>query len=170
MQSYLNRNKLNKRQGIVGVSLLAYFLIFLTLLVGVDLVYIFLSEKCINTGVIECLFNSAEEEVQEEVELIEATGSFGYKDYSVSVSLIIPLEGGKITGSATGDCSGSIVGTYEGGAGGAISGEGKGSCAIFFPASGTFSGTVDANTKTVPIEGTGNLAGYSGSGSITLSY
>lgn len=149
-------------------SVLLWLLIALLLVAGIDIGYIFFSQRCLDTPTWECLAGSEEEpEVQETV---TAAATYSIKDYSATVVLTIPLAGGEVTGSVSGDCTGSIKGTYAGGDGGAISGKGKGSCMLIIPASGTFSGTVQYDSKTVPLEGSGSAAGFSGGGSLTLSY
>ena len=98
------------------------------------------------------------------------SGEYGGENRSVTVNMTFPLEGGNVSGTFSGDCDGTIKGTYAGGNGGAISGTGKGSCAFVFPASGSFSGTVNQGAKTVPVHGSGSVPGFSGEGDLTLSY
>lgn len=104
---------------------------------------------------------------------VTATGSFSVKSYGVTLALTFPLEGGAVTGKVTGDCSATVTGNYEGEETGVISGKVFGSCDPFFvpvPGKATFSGTVDQQSKIVAITGTGSAAGFSGSGSMTLTY
>ena len=104
---------------------------------------------------------------------VTARGTISKDKYSVNITLHFMLEGGSVTGEFSGTCEGNISGHYDGGEGGAISGTAAGSCDPFLvpiPASGTFSGTVDAQNKTIPLTGTGSAAGFSGSGSLTLTF
>lgn len=104
---------------------------------------------------------------------ITARGTINKNKYSANITLHFFEEGGAVTGEFDGTCEGNISGYYDGGDGGTISGTAAGSCNPFFvpvPASGTFSGTVNMQNKTVPIIGTGSAAGFSGSGSFTLTF
>lgn len=104
---------------------------------------------------------------------VSASGSFQKDKYSVSITMNFPEEGGGVTGSFSGDCSGNIQGVYEGKETGKIMGKAVGSCDPFFvpvPASAEFEGMVNSGTKTVLINGTGSAMGFSGSGSVALSY
>ena len=98
------------------------------------------------------------------------SGEYGGENRSVTVSMTFPLEGGAVTGNFSGDCDGTVKGTFAGGNGGAISGTGKGSCAFILPASGSFSGSVNTSSKTVPVHGSGSVPGFSGEGDLTLTY
>jgi hypothetical protein len=149
---------------------------------GIDFGYVYFLEKCGDTPIGTCLANDVTNEIQNtasditptsSLTPITAVGSFNVKNYSVSISLNFPLEGGPVTGKVTGDCSASVSGQYSGGDNGTISGQVFGSCSPFFipvPAKATFSGTVDQLQKIVPISGTGSVAGISGSGSLTLTF
>lgn len=166
----------SSERGIGGLGILFFFILLIFLIIMFDMGYIFLSKECMDTSPIECALNilTGEDEAPPEEGSVTATGviSREYKgeNRSVTVSLNIPLEGGAVTGSFTGDCDGNITGTYAGGESGAISGKGSGSCAFIIPASGSFSGVVNKSAKTVPVSGTGSAAGISGEGSLTLTY
>ena len=150
------------------IGFLLYLFLFIAIFLGIDVAYIYFSQRCFDTPVFECLGDLTKDE--EIKNTIEAKGSFNYDKYNVTLTLTIPLDGGKVTGSFDGSCNGSIQGNYDGEEGGVISGEAKGSCALVIPASGKFSGTVSQSSKSVPISGTGTFAGISGDGSLTLSY
>lgn len=154
--------------GFAGIWFLLYILLFLIIIFSGDVAFIYLSQRCFDTPIWECLTEDSED--VEEKNTVEAKGSFSYKNYGINLYLTIPLEGGAVTGRFEGDCSGSIKANYDGKEGGVISGDGRGSCALVLPASGSFSGTVNQQTKTVPISGSGNAAGISGEGSLTLSF
>lgn len=98
------------------------------------------------------------------------SGEYGGEARSVTVNMTFPLEGGAVTGNFSGDCDGTIKGNFAGGNGGAISGSGKGSCGFVLPASGSFSGSVNTSSKTVPVHGSGSVPGFSGEGDLTLTY
>jgi hypothetical protein len=157
--------------GIFFIFILILFLIFMG-----DMAFIMFSQ-CEGENPVECIIDQifAEDEEEEVPEgSVTAAGSisgeFKGKTYSVTISLVIPLKGGEVTGSFEGDCDGSIKGSYAGGNGGVIEGKANGSCAFVFPASGNFSGSVNTASKTVPISGEGRTMGVSKQGSLTLSY
>ena len=158
--------------GMLGI-LFIIILIILLLIMG-DLAFIFTSSECIDENIFSCLVGMIGEDDEEDQEGgVVATGvisgEYGGENRSVTVSLNIPLEGGAVTGNFSGDCDGNIKGTYAGG-GGVINGTAKGSCAFVMPASGKFSGTVNVSSKTVPLNGSGSVPGFSGEGSLTLTY
>ena len=159
-------NKYSRGFGIVG--LLIYLFIFMAIFLGIDVAYIFYSQRCFDTPVFECFKDFAKDE--ESINAVVAKGSFNYNKYDVTLTLTIPLDGGKVTGSFDGSCDGTIQGNYDGEEGGVITGKAKGSCGLVIPASGSFSGTVSQTSKSVPISGTGTVAGVSGEGSLSLSY
>lgn len=160
------KNKYNKGFGIVG--LLIYLFIFIAIFLGIDVAYIFYSQRCFDTPVFECFQDFTKDE--EPVNAVEAKGSFNYDKYDVALTLTIPLDGGKVKGSFDGSCDGTIQGNYNGEEDGVITGQAKGSCGFVIPASGSFSGTVSKTSKSIPISGTGTVAGVSGEGSLTLTY
>jgi len=158
-------------------GLLFFFILLIFLLILADIGYIFASEECMGLDAGDCfaeIFSSDDEEGEKPEGSVTATGmisgTYGKSERSVTVSLTFPLAGGDVTGSFEGDCDGSIKGSFSGGNGGTISGKAKGSCGFILPASGQFSGTVNTAAKTVPIRGNGSAAGFSGEGSVTLSY
>ncbi|NMC36036.1 hypothetical protein GYA49_03240 [Candidatus Beckwithbacteria bacterium] len=157
-----------------GIAPVLIIILILVLLVGADFTYAGILSKCGDQAINECLgLSETQEQVEPEGEVVVATGSFAYKKYSVSISMNIPLEGGVVIGNFSGDCDGQISGSYKGGDGGTISGNVTGSCApllVPIPAKGTFTGVVWQEQKTVPLTATGGAAGFSGSGSLTLSY
>lgn len=121
--------------------------------------------------VFDCLLNAVEEPEPEGA--VTATGTYNYKDYSVTVVANIPLEGGSVTGSVSGTCDGKVKATFSGQNNGVISGSMAGACSPFFvniPASAEFSGTVNKDAKTVPFSFTGSGAGLTHQGSMSLSY
>lgn len=102
-----------------------------------------------------------------------ATGTYSFKGNSVDVKMDIPLDGGNVTGTVTGTCDGKIKGSYDGKDNGVISGSMHGTCDPFFvkiPASATFGGTLNKDSKTVPISFQGSGGGFSKSDSMSLSY
>lgn len=104
---------------------------------------------------------------------VSAKGTYNYKNYSINMTLNIPLEGGDVTGTVSGTCDGKVKGTFDGKNNGAIGGTIHGSCDPFFvniPASATFGGIVNKDSKTVPISFDGKAASFSHSGSMSLSY
>ena len=163
------RNKSNKyNQGFGMVGLLIYLFLFIAIFLGIDVAIIYFSEKCFDRPMLECILEA--DQLEEPKNAVEAKGSFNYDKYDVALTLTIPLDGGKVTGSFDGSCDGTIQGNYDGEEGGVITGKAKGSCGLVIPASGSFSGTVSKTSKSVPISGTGSVAGVSGEGSLTLTY
>jgi hypothetical protein len=167
----------SSQSGMSLIIVLVYILLFLGLLLGIDYGYIYFSELCGDTPIGTCFTESpkkSQNQFSNQKETpVTATGSFTYKTYSVTVSMTFPMEGGFVSGTVDGDCKGKVSGTYKGGSFGPISGTIYGSCSPFFvpiPAKATFEGAVNQENNTVPINGTGGAAGFSGSGSITLTY
>jgi len=166
--------KNKKRDGLAGIYvLLLILLILIGGLIGFDFLSIEYNTRCGDTPVGECL--SATPSSTPDIETSEvARGTFSEKGYSVSLSMTIPLGGGAVVGSFSGDCSGVINGNYDGGENGMIRGDARGSCKtpilLPVPASGTFDGLVDVNGGMVSINGTGSALGFSGSRSLILSF
>lgn len=170
-------NHITSNKGLSAILLILIIIVaFFAALIGADYGYIYYLEECGDEPVKTCLLDSEDEKengVEEEGEIVTATGGISEKGYSASITLTFPLEGGKVTGSVSGDCSGKVEGVYSGGNGGTISGKIFGSCKPFLvpiPAKGTFSGIVNWDSNAVPITGTGSAAGFSGSRSLNLSY
>lgn len=166
-----------RQKGISALGFLMFFIFILILIFMFDMGFIFLSKNCIDEHPVTCALNMLLGKDEEEAlaeGAVTATGvisgEYGGEQRSVTVTMTFPLEGGVVTGSFSGDCDGNIKGTYAGGNGGAISGTGKGSCAFVMPASGSFSGTVNQTSKTVPVHGSGSVPGFSGEGDLTLKY
>jgi hypothetical protein len=158
------------------VLILLIFIFLIGLILGIDYGYIFYLEKCGDTPVAECINKkdkAADADTVQKQTVVTAKGSVSKGNYSALITLTFPLEGGGVSGEVAGDCNGTITGTYKGGDNGTINGNVFGSCSPFFvpiPAKATFSGTVNQQTKTIPISGGGSAAGFSGSGSTTLTY
>ena len=170
----------SSQSGIAGIF---FLILILALLLGVDYAYVYYLEKCGDTPVATCLADDVVNEIKKpvipitpppaEVVPITAVGSFSYKNYAVTLTLNFPSNGGPVTGRVSGDCSASITGNFSGGDNGEITGQAFGSCSPFFvpvPAKATFSGTVNQPQKIIPITGTGSAAGFSGTGSMTLTF
>jgi hypothetical protein len=105
--------------------------------------------------------------------IVKATGLYSYKNYSITMSIDIPLQGGKVTGTVSGDCNGKVTGSFDGKNNGPISGDITGFCEVTVvpvPAKATFQGVVNKDSKTVPISFSGSAAGLTHDGSMSLSY
>jgi hypothetical protein len=153
---------------------MAAFLIILLILVGLGAneAVRFYYVHCRHTELFDCLIGSLNDEEESEG-TVAATGVYEYKGYSVSVTMNIPLDGGKVSGTVSGECSGSITGTFNGKSNGAVSGTMSGVCSPFFvniPASAEFSGTVNKSSKSIPISFNGRGGGFSHQGTMTLVY
>lgn len=125
---------------------------------------------CRHTPLLECLMSGLKEP---ESEGVTATGTYTYKDFSVTVNAAVPLEGGAVSGTVSGSCDGVIKGTFDGQDGGVISGTMNGVCNPFFvniPASATFRGSMNKSAKTIPFTFEGQGAGFTHKDSLTLTY
>lgn len=158
----------------VGCGPAIIFGIILVLLIGVgsnEALGHYMSECRDAEDIMDCMLDWSEEPVPEGS--ATATGTYTYQDYSVTLVLHIPLEGGAVTGTISGACDGTAKGTYNGQDNGAITGTISGACDPFFvkvPASATYNGVVNKGTKAVPISFTGQGAGVTHDGSMSLSY
>jgi hypothetical protein len=178
MKNLFRKYDFSSQSGIAPIMVLLIIFIFLGLLIGLDYGYIYYLEKCGDAPLNTCIIDSSKKtgeqsQSAEKKTLITATGNFSYKKYGVTISMTFPQDGGSVSGSAKGDCGGTVRGVYKGGDNGIISGNISGSCTLFFvpiPAKASFSGKVIQQQKIVPIEGNGGAAGFSGSGSMTLTY
>jgi len=122
--------------------------------------------------ILDCMFAIADEEEPEGA--VTATGVYTYKDYSATLTLTIPLEGGAVTGRISGTCDGVVTkASFDGKDYGVITGSMRGTCDPFFvkiPATGSFSGTVNKSAKTVPLRILGSGGGVEKSDSMSLTY
>ncbi len=150
----------------------AFLLVLVALLlVGSNQAMGYYFTHCDEQDIFECLFRQLDEPEPEGA--VTATGTYTYKEYPVTITMIIPLEGGNVTGSVSGTCEGKVKGTFSGKQNGVISGKLTGACSPFFvniPSSADFSGTVNKTGKKVPITFTGKGAGFTHEGSMSLSY
>lgn len=160
---------------VMGVMIALFALI--AAVYGVDKMAISYAENCQGLSVSECaphVFDSNTDTGATPENSVTATGTVSGTvegtEHSVTFSFIIPLDGGDVTGTFSGDCEGKIVGTFAGGDGGTITGTAGGSCASVIPVSGTYSGTVDETSRTVSLTGTGTVSGVVKSGSLQLTY
>jgi len=179
MKGLLKKYDFSSQSGIAPIIVLLFILLFLGLLIGFDYGYVYYLEKCGDSPINTCLADSSKKTDEQSPQSTEkktpitATGSFSVKNYGVTISMTFPLEGGTVNGNVNGDCNGTVRGSYKGGDNGIISGNIFGKCTVFFvpiPAKASFSGNVNQQQKTIFIEGNGGAAGFSGSGSMTLTY
>ncbi|MBI4137249.1 hypothetical protein HY469_04265 [Candidatus Roizmanbacteria bacterium] len=159
--------------GKIGCGAMIAFLIIALILfiIGANEAIGYYLDHCNDEDIIECFLNRTEEEAPEGA--VTATGPYSYKDYSVNITMNIPLEGGGVTGTMSGTCDGMVKGTFDGQNNGVISGRITGSCSPFvvnIPASAEFSGTVNKDSKVVPINFTGKGAGMTHKDSMSLTY
>ena len=158
----------------VGCGPAIIFGIILVLLIGAgsnEAIGHYMSECGDTEDIVGCMLDWSEEPVPEGT--ATATGTYTYQDYTVTLVLHIPLEGGAVTGTISGACDGKAKGTFSGQDNGVISGSISGACDPFFvkvPASATYGGTVNKDGKVVPISFTGQGAGFTHNGSMSLSY
>lgn len=159
----------------VGCGPVIIFLIVLLVLLGVggNAAFGHYLENCDEgEDLMDCMVNWANEPAPEGS--VTASGPYTYKDYTVTLTLHIPLDGGKVTGTISGACDGMVKNaSFTGQDNGTIAGKISGSCDPFFvkvPASATFGGTVNKEGKVVPISFSGKGAGFTHDGSMSLSY
>ena len=155
----------------------ATFLIFILIVAGIILginegigVY---GVNCGDTPIIKCLDEIFSEDEADEKVTVTATGPYSYDDYSITMTMKIPLGGGGVTGTVAGSCGGKLTGSYNGQDKGGISGRFAGSCRVFgvnVPSSATWGGVVNKDSKTVPISFDGSGGGFSHQDSMSLSY
>jgi hypothetical protein len=159
----------------VGCGPLAAIIIILLILVmlGGNEAMGFYLRNCQGVELMDCLMERLEDPEPEPEGSVTATGTYNYKDFSVSVTLQVPLKGGSVTGTVSGSCQGKAQGTYSGQDGGAITGTMTGSCNPFIiniPASATFGGPVNKGGKVIPVSFSGRGAGITHDGAMTLTY
>ena len=145
-----------KKGGLGCGTFMAFVLVLLILVaIGSNEAVGYYLKHCSGENLFDCLLDRVEE--PEPQGAVTATGTYSYKDYSVVVTMNIPLEGGSVTGSMSGTCDGSVTGA----------------CSPFFvniPASADYSGIVNKDSKTVPVSFTGRGAGLTHKDSMSLSY
>lgn len=173
METYENQS------GITAIGLLLLLLLVFGGMLGGLFGYSWYLQECGDAPIGACIeqIRKGDEAIVNTADdtqtMVTATGSFSVKSYGITLALTFPLEGGAVAGKVTGDCRARVTGNYEGEETGVISGTVFGSCNPFFvpvPGKATFSGTVNQQSKTVAITGTGSVAGFSGSGLMTLTY
>ena len=155
----------------MGCGALIVVILIIIILGGNEAIGYYFENCSGEEDIFDCLLGKLEEPEPEGA--VTATGTYSFKDYSVNVTANIPLEGGAVTGSVSGTCEGKVKGTFSGQNNGAISGTMAGACSPFFvniPASAQFSGVVNKDSKTVPFSFTGEGAGFTHEGSMSLSY
>lgn len=154
-----------------GSMLLFIFLLIMATIFGGNFILGSYGKYCGGLSLFDCISEITSEEEELANDVVTASGPYSYKGYSITMTANIPLEGGEVTGTVTGDCKGRVTGTYDGEQ--IITGELDGSCSVFFvnvPASATFNGIVDEESNTAPISFEGSGGGFSHSGSLTLTY
>lgn len=168
----VNTTSLDKQSGIGCASLFVFIAVLLVgLMLGLNYAVKYYGEHCYGISFVDCVLNKSDE--QPAPESVTATGPYSYSGYDIVVSMHIPLSGGRVIGNVTGDCSGQVRGSFDGANNGAITGTITGTCTVVVanvPAKATFTGTVNKDAKIVPISFTGSGAGFTHSGSMSLSY
>ncbi|MBI2022815.1 hypothetical protein HYS97_03135 [Candidatus Daviesbacteria bacterium] len=161
-----------KKSGIGCGPMLVFLIILVVLvLIGSNAALGYYFKHCGGEELFNCLMGRLEDEKPEGA--VTASGVYSFKDYSVTVTASIPLEGGSVTGSISGTCGGKLKGTFDGQNNGVFSGTITGVCDPFFvaiPASAEFSGTVNKDSKVAPISFTGKGGGLTHKDSMSLSY
>lgn len=169
---YVNTSSSDKQSGIGCLALLIFMtVLFVGLLFGFNYSVKYYYDNCYGLTFSDCVLKKSDE--QPEPESVTATGPYSYSGHSIVVTMHIPLAGGKVLGTVTGDCSGQVHGTFDGTNNGVISGNITGTCTVVIaniPAKATFAGMVNKDTKAVPITFSGSGGGFTHSGSMSLSY
>ena len=174
--NFMAENTVAKSPKASGCGPMMFFIILIaiaTFIFGANAGIGFYGANCGDLSFFECIDEIMAEEESAGNDVVTATGPYSYKDYSITMTAQIPLEGGEVTGSVTGDCNGKVKGIYDGQNGGSITGKLAGACNVFFvnvPASATFSGVVNKDSKTVPINFQGSGGGFSHNDSMSLAY
>ncbi|MBI3981106.1 hypothetical protein HY345_03865 [Candidatus Microgenomates bacterium] len=163
------------KPGKIGCAPVLIFAIILVLLLGIgsNEAFGYYFKHCGYEEFFDCLLNRVEEEEVEPEGAVVATGTYSFKGYSVNVTANIPLDGGSVIGTIAGTCDGKLKGTFNGKNNGPITGSISGACSPFFvniPASAQFSGVVNKDSKSVPINFTGKGAGLTHQDTMSLSY
>ncbi len=156
-----------------GPMILTIFIVILVFIFGGNFLFGSYSQNCGDMPLFDCISDIMSEDESLDNDVVTATGPYSYKDYSINMTVQIPLEGGAVNGTISGDCNGKVTGSYDGTEGGSISGKMAGACNVFFvnvPASATFGGVVNKTSKTVPISFQGSGGGFSHSDSMSLAY
>ncbi len=157
-----------------AVSALIFLLIVAGIILGVNFGIGMYGRNCGDEPIFKCLDEMfSDEKPAEQKGTVTAKGVYTHEQGSANMTLKIPLEGGAVTGTVTGDCGGKVTGSYNGKDKVGISGKFAGVCTVFLvnvPASATWGGIVNEESKTVPISFTGSGGGFSHSDSMSLSY
>lgn len=178
MKSFRFFKTYSYQSGVTTLGALLFVIAFFLVLFGIDLGVVEYFNYCGDEQIDDCIAGRNKTSQQPAAETaaarppIIAHGSFSYKNYSVTVTMNIPSDGGAVVGKAAGDCNAKITGTFSGGDGGVIKGKAFGSCSPFFvpiPAHAEFTGSINRIQKTVPISGTADAFGIKKSGSTTLT-
>lgn len=171
------KSAIEGKKGCGPLAIIVIVLVIIAAILGINEGIEAWSLKCEEGEPIwECLLRREEEEFLTEDQknsLVTASGPYTYQGYSVTVTAEIPLSGGPVSGLISGTCTGNLNGTFDGKDNGGITGTINGVCNPFFfnvPASATFNGTVNKDSKAVPISFTGKGAGFSHDGSMVLAY
>lgn len=164
----------------VGCGPLAIIIIIFVIIaaiLGINIGIEAYSLKCTEDEPIwDCLQRRDDEEALTEDQkksVVTASGPYSYEDYSITLTMKIPLSGGPVTGSISGACKGRVKGNFGGQNNSAITGTISGFCNPFYvnvPAKATFTGAVNKDSKAVPIKFSGGGAGFSHEGSMSLGY
>lgn len=163
----------SKASGCSPIMFFGILFVIIAFIFGINFGFGSYSANCGDMPLFDCISDIMAEDEEEATNVVTATGPYSYKDYSITMTAQIPLEGGEVTGSVSGDCSGKVTGTYNGENGGSITGKLAGACNVFFvnvPAKATFSGVVNKDSKTVPITFQGSGGGFSHEDSMSLAY
>lgn len=161
--------------GCLKIFMFGLILFMAALFGGLEFVKYY-SVNCQGMVLSDCLLKAADDSKfinEAENTAVKAVGPYTYDGHTVSMELNIPLDGGSVTGTVTGECHGKAKGTYDGKDMGGISGTLTGYCDLAIipvPAKATFQGTVNKTGKQVPISFDGSATGFTHSGSLSLSY
>lgn len=164
------------KSGCAPLTIFIIILVIVAAIFGIDEGLGQYGLHCGDMPILDCINAKSDEDALSEEQrksLAVATGPYSYSDYSIVLTMKIPLSGGPVTGAISGACGGKVTGSFGGKNKGGISGRIAGTCGAFMvniPASAIFNGIVNKDGKSVPISFSGKGGGFTHDGSMSLSY
>ena len=106
-------------------------------------------------------------------EVITKSGQYTISGQTVTYTVNFPKNGGEVTGSLGGLCSGEIKGDFDGQEGGVFTGSVNPSCGVAFlrfSTNVTFTGNLFLNQGRANLDWQGNIPSTPGSGNVTVNF
>lgn len=104
--------------------------------------------------------------------MIQGKSTISLYGKTILISLLIPKQGGNVTGSISGACSGDVTGIYSGGDFGSLQAKSHVSCPVFFTTitgEATFTGEANVPSQTLQGTYTATAQGKTSNGPITFT-